>query len=210
MTDTKTRILDVAQKLFAEHGFDATSLRAITKEAGVNLASVNYHFQSKEALIQALFARQVEPLNAARIQMLDDAERKAGDGPVPVEELVDAFASPMLGMCLPRSQSIGILFGRMYAEPGDLLRRTIAPQMREIKTRFGRAFTRSLPGLTEEEIFWRMHFTIGCLAHTLASRGLLEFMSEGRCSSSDVESARKHLIQFVVGGLQAPSLSENS
>ncbi|MCX6620707.1 MAG: TetR/AcrR family transcriptional regulator [Acidobacteria bacterium] len=210
MTDTKTRILDVAQKLFAEHGFDATSLRAITHEAGVNLASINYHFQSKEALIEALFARHVGPLNAERIRLLDEAESKAGDGPVPVEELVDAFAAPMLGMGAPGVQSIGILFGRMYAEPGDLLRRVIAPQMMEIKTRFSRAFARARPGLTPDDVFWRMHFTIGALAHTLASRGLLEFMSEGRCSSSDVVSARRQLIQFVVGGLRAPSLSENS
>jgi AcrR family transcriptional regulator len=210
MNDTKTRILDAAKKLFAEFGFDATSLRAITHEAGVNLASVNYHFQSKEALIQALFARHVGPLNAERIRMLDKAEQKAGDDPVPVEELVDAFASPMLGLAASGSQSMGILFGRMYGEPGDLLRRVMAPQMVEIKARFSRAFSRSLPGLTVEEVFWRMHFIIGALAHTLASRGLLEFMSEGKCSSSDVEVARKQLIQFASAGLRAPSLSENS
>ncbi len=60
-SDTKTRILDSAESLFAEHGFEGTSLRQITSAAGVNLASVNYHFRSKDELIRAIFARRVEP-----------------------------------------------------------------------------------------------------------------------------------------------------
>jgi len=77
-TDTKDRILDVAERLFAEHGFANTSLRSITAEAGANLAAVNYHFQSKDALIQAVFARRLGPLNQARLEMLDAAEARAG------------------------------------------------------------------------------------------------------------------------------------
>ena len=61
--DTKTRILDAAEKLFGKSGFDATSLRDITAEADVNLAAVNYHFQSKESLIDAVIARRIEPVN---------------------------------------------------------------------------------------------------------------------------------------------------
>lgn len=208
MIDTKTRILDAAERLFAEHGFDATSLRAITKEAKVNLASVNYHFQSKDALIEALFARRISPLNDERIRMLNEVERRAAGAAAPIEELVDAFVRPVLPGGAPGHHSIGILLGRMYAAPGGLLARVIAPQMDAIRERFGRAFRRSLPGLEAEEIFWRIHFTIGALAHTLASRGLLEFISRGMCSAADADQARTQLIRFVTGGLRAPSLVE--
>src|ERR1700686_696793 len=90
-SDTKTRILNAAEKLFGLNGFDATSLRDITAEAQVNLAAVNYHFQSKESLIDAIIERRLEPVNRLRIEMLDAA------GPTPtVEQIVDAFLSPLL------------------------------------------------------------------------------------------------------------------
>ena len=78
---TKDRILDSAERLFARDGFEATSLRAITAEANVNLAAVNYHFQSKEALVQAVIGRRMGPVNAQRIALLDACEAEAGDAP---------------------------------------------------------------------------------------------------------------------------------
>jgi len=69
--DTKTRILNAAEKLFGMNGFDATSLRDITAEAQVNLAAVNYHFQSKDSLIDALIERRILPINQRRFEMLD-------------------------------------------------------------------------------------------------------------------------------------------
>src|SRR5882724_6771481 len=91
--DTKTRILDAAEKLFGMNGLDATSLRDITAEAQVNLAAVNYHFQSKESLIDAVIERRLGPVNRRRIEMLDAA------GPSPsVEQVVDAFLTPPLMM----------------------------------------------------------------------------------------------------------------
>src|ERR1700748_619927 len=89
--DTKTRILDAAEKLFGENGFDGTSLRDITAEADVNLAAVNYHFQSKDSLIDAVIARRIEPVNRRRIELLDAA------GPNPtVEQVLEAFIAPVM------------------------------------------------------------------------------------------------------------------
>ena len=76
--NTKTRLLDTAERLFAHHGIEATSLRTITAEAGVNLAAVNYHFQSKEALMHAVIARRLDPINQRRLAMLDAYEAEAG------------------------------------------------------------------------------------------------------------------------------------
>ena len=62
--ETRTRLLDSAEQLFAERGIDATSLRAITTAAGANLASVNYHFGSKDELFREVVSRRIGPVNA--------------------------------------------------------------------------------------------------------------------------------------------------
>src|SRR5438067_208004 len=83
---TKSRILDAAERLFLEHGFEATSLRQLTAAAGVNLAAVNYHFGSKEELFQAVLTRRLDPVNQERIDLLTKLEREAGLKAPPLAE----------------------------------------------------------------------------------------------------------------------------
>ena len=87
--DTKEKLLDAAEELFADHGFASTSLRDITTEADVNLAAVNYHFGSKLDLLRAVFARRIGPVNAERLERFD-----ALDDP-DVEEVLRAFIAPL-------------------------------------------------------------------------------------------------------------------
>lgn len=118
--DTKQRILDAAEQLFAEHGFDGASLRAITGIAGVNLAAVNYHFKSKESLIQAVLARKLGPINQRRLALLDAYEADAGSKPVPLEKIVHAMIGPMVR---PVPAAGGMSFGTVsqtLAAPGLL------------------------------------------------------------------------------------------
>src|ERR1700685_813919 len=104
---TKTRILDAAEKLFGQNGFDATSLRDITAEAQVNLAAVNYHFQSKDSLIDAVIVRRIEPVNRRRLEMLDAA------GPHPtLEQILTAFMAPAFEV---RMESVAPLMGRILS-----------------------------------------------------------------------------------------------
>ena len=111
--DTKTKILDAAEKLFGSKGFDATSLRDITAEAEVNLAAVNYHFQTKESLIDAVIARRLEPVNRRRLEML------AAAGPnATVEQLVEAFVLPVIQQDV---SSILPMMGRAFAGPDQFL-----------------------------------------------------------------------------------------
>src|SRR5438132_11926503 len=94
--DTKTRILDAAERLFVEHGFEATSLRQLTAAAGVNLAAVNYHFGSKEELFQAVLTRRLDPMNQERIERLGRLERERGGKSLTCEEILFAMLLPAL------------------------------------------------------------------------------------------------------------------
>ena len=199
--DTKTRILDSAERLFAQNGISDTSLREITAEAKANLASVNYHFQSKEALVNAVYSRRLVPANQRRLEMLDAAEARARDGVPPLEEIMDAFVAPFLTGFM--GTAFTALMGRVYAEPGDFARRFIGSHMAEIARRFGTVLHRALPGLPEEELFWRMHFAVGALAHTLAGTKLLEILSQGRCGPPEAEAVRRRMVAFLCAGLRA-------
>src|SRR2546428_5766096 len=95
-SDTRTRILDVAEELFGEEGIERVSIRDITDQAKVNLAAINYHFGSKEDLIVAVFERRVVPVNEARLAALDAVEQAAGKKSPKLEAIVEAFIRPAL------------------------------------------------------------------------------------------------------------------
>ncbi|MGC9970113.1 MAG: TetR/AcrR family transcriptional regulator [Bryobacteraceae bacterium] len=202
---TKDRILDAAERLFGDRGFTDTSLRTITAEAGANLAAVNYHFQSKDALIQAVFARRLGPLNQQRMAMLDACEARAGDGPLPIEDVLRAFLEPVLKIGHERASTFGRLLGRMYIDPGDIFERIFREQFSAAKVRFLGAFRRALPELPPEEMFWRLHFVIGALAHTMAGLHHLKVTSEGLCDASDLETTLNRLIAFLAAGFRTPA-----
>src|ERR1700678_1297967 len=125
--DTKTKILDAAEKLFGEKGFDGTSLRDITTEADVNLAAVNYHFQSKESLIEAVIMRTAGPVNDKRIAMLEAA------GPNPtIEHLLEAFVGPVLEQDY---EPMAPLMARVLSSP-DVMKRMLKQHMETLSRRF--------------------------------------------------------------------------
>jgi AcrR family transcriptional regulator len=201
---TKDRILDTAERLFARDGIEATSLRAITTEADVNLAAVNYHFQSKDALVRAVIARRVVPVNQRRLELLEACERAAGDGPLPIECVLDAFIRPVVEIYATRAREFTPLMGRMYTEPADFVMRMYKDHFEPVAARFIRAYERALPGVPRVELLWRMHFTSGVLAHTMGAGRLLEIFSNGECDPSDVEGTLKRLENFMIAGLTAP------
>lgn len=206
-SSTKERILDAAERLFTEHGFDATSLRLITSAAEVNLAAVNYHFHSKEALIEAVFARRIGPLNQKRLEMLEDCLARAGSGPPPLEEVIRAFITPIIRMrqeAIDRGADSAPLFGRMYSDPSGSAKRSFLAQMRQIAQPFTDAFCRALPETPLAELLWRVYFTIGVVAHTLAGGHYLLAMSQGLCDASDTEGLIERMVAFTAAGMRAP------
>jgi AcrR family transcriptional regulator len=204
---TKERILDAAETLFAEHGFEATSLRMITGAAGVNLAAVNYHFHSKEALVEAVFSRRIGPINQERLRLLEICEKAAGEGPPPIEELFRAFVEPplrMRGNPACHGADVGRIFGRLYSDPSESARRSFFGLMRPIMGPFISAFRRALPEMPLVELLWRLHFAVGMMAHTLAGTYHLQAMSGGLCDPSDVEGIIERMVAFAAAGMRAP------
>lgn len=192
--DTKTRILDAAEKLFGKNGFDATSLRDITAEAQVNLAAVNYHFQSKESLIDAIIERRLGPVNQRRLEILD----AAGTSPT-VEQIVEAFLLPLLMVeMLPAAP----LIGRIFSNPSLFIERVYKKHLVQVAERFSDAIGAALPDLAAEERFWRLQFMAGSMSHLLALSGVLPLMS-GQPLNRDELMAR--LITFLAAGLRAPA-----
>ena len=205
---TKVAILNATERLVAAHGFGATSLRAITAAAGVNLAAVNYHFATKDALILAMLNRRMKPLNEARLALLDRFEAEAGQNPVPVEKILEALFRPVLEL-IARPSKGGRSFLRLLAlclaEPGAYLKPLVQKEFAEKTRRFHAALRRSLPGLSAVETHWRLHFAHGAFFHAVAHSQVLELSSNGRCRLTNVENVLDRLINFCAAGLRSPA-----
>lgn len=202
-TDTKERILDAAERLFAEQGFSRPSMRAITTEADVNLAAVNYHFGSKDELIKAVFTRRVVPLNERRLSMLDELEARGFD----LENLLDAYVRPVLEMSQDpkRGATFVQLIGRSYTEQVPFLRDHMHKVDRELVSRFKKAFERVLPQLPREELSIRLHFLVGAVSYTMAGPVLIPFMQDKSPESGDMaEALMARLMPFLKAGFEAP------
>jgi AcrR family transcriptional regulator len=201
--DTKSRILDAATHLFADHGFDATSLRGITTAAGVNLAAVNYHFGSKEALIPAVFQRLLEPINRARLERLDAVEAQAGSDPPRVESIVAAFVEPVMDLTWgERGRPLRRLFAQTIGQPNPQIREAFVEQFAEIVARFSRSLKRALPDFSDDEIRWKILFMAGATAHAMSFGDEMATLS-GATGVVSAEATTRRLVPFVSAGMHA-------
>ena len=205
-TDTKEQILDTAERLFAGSGIDAVSLRAITAEASVNLAAIHYHFGSKEALVRAVYARRLIPLNQERLALLDEVEANAGGRPLAVEDVLRTLFAPAIRLSRhpERGETFMCLCGRFYSELGEYMQRMFEELFKEVIERFMAAFQKACPQLPPKELFWRTHFAVGAMVHTMCDSYRLKMISHGVCDPSDVEDTIERMVQFTAAGLRAP------
>ena len=207
-TVTKDRLLDAAEALFMEHGFEATSLRAITTAAGVNLAGVNYHFGSKEELFQSVLTRRLDPMNQERVDLLSELEARAAPAPVACERILSAMFIPALRLARdPERGGANFLrlLGRAYADPAPFIRHFLSDQYAVMIARFKAAFGRALPELPKRELSWRLHFIMGALSYTLAGSDVLKLIEELTPDASvNDEALLQRLAPFLLAGLTAP------
>ena len=196
---TRERLLDAAERLLAAKGFEATSVRDVTAKAKANLAAVNYHFGSKEALVRAVFERRLGEVNRKRLALLHGTGRR----PAP-ERILHAFIAPTFELMKEAPHFIQLM-GRFHAEPDSDMHDFVTSRCREVAEQFKRALTAALPRVPVEDLFWRMHFVMGALVHTWSCHRDLERISGGRCSMKDDGEITRKLIAFGAAGLRAPA-----
>jgi AcrR family transcriptional regulator len=207
MQDTKDKILEAAEQLFAEQGFAATSMRNITARAGVNVAAVNYHFGSKISLLKAVFELRFKPINEQRLKALDALEAEAGEGPLELEKLLIAFLGPAVRLWKEWGE-VGERFvqfvGRAHSEANPDVQKMFQELFSTIVNRFLPAFQRALPDIPPDEIPLKAYFMIGAMAHTMAWHKKLAFVHNDPMTTLDADVLLDRLVSFSAAGMRAP------
>ena len=207
---TKDRILDAAESLFMEHGFEATSLRAITAAAGVNLASVNYHFGSKEELFQAVLTRRLDPMNQERARSPDAARARSRTARrCACERILSAMFVPALK--LARDPERGgknflRLLGRAYADPAPFIRQFLAEQYAHDDRALQGGVRKGAPGAAEEGALVAPAFHHGrAVVHARGHRCACSLIAElTPAETGNDEALLQRLAPFLLAGLQSP------
>ena len=198
---TKDRILGAAEELFAQHGFAGTSLRQVTTRADVNIAAVNYHFGSKENLVNEVFRRRMDEMSARRLAQLKTALQQH---PGELEPVLAAFVEPALAMAQDRHGGGAFIrvIARAYAEKNDNLRKFLSNQYGHVLRDFAKAIAGCVPALDKEQLYWRLDFLSGALTYAMADFGLIKRPS-GLSEAAHRERAARELIRFASAGLKA-------
>ena len=209
--DTRERILDAGERLFMAHGYEGTSMRLITSEASVNLAAVNYHFGSKESLMQEVFRRRLDWLNEERMRVLDRMEKEAGGKPLKPSQIVDGFFGTLLRMVDDEERG-GVTFlrllGRTLTEPSEFIRTFLADEYATVMERYKEAFFRAMPDVPKAEIVWRFHFMLGATSYAIAGTDALRLVTDWQIEETDavdrIDRLVPRLMSFLLGGLRSP------
>lgn len=204
--DKRAKILDVAEEVFAEHGYAPTSLRNIANQASVNPALIAYYFGSKEHLFEEVFKRRGD-LIARRWDELLDALEARRDQPPTVEELLRAYLTAEFDM--KGSGVAGRRFVRLQArvhDETDAMHFRLRREVYDVATRrYLTALERALPNVDPADIYWRMMFIIGSFLYMMSGVDRLDDLSGGRYASDDINELVERLTTFVVGGMLSAS-----
>jgi AcrR family transcriptional regulator len=203
--ETRERLLDAAEDLFAAKGFEAVSLREITNTAAANVAAVNYHFGSKEKLITAVMMRHIIPINAKRMAML--AELSARNAKPTVREVVEAFMRPLVNHIQSQKPGKGLFakfMGRLMGEEGACgLPEEAVPSFLETFEQVVKALQEAVPGLTAQRAYLRLKFCFAVTADAMMQDAAFRQISGGKAGDLDFESLIEEVLMFCEGGLRA-------
>jgi AcrR family transcriptional regulator len=209
---TRSQILDAAETLFAEHGPEAVSIRAIADSAGVNLGAVNYHFLTKERLFEEIFRRRVMPLNEERIALLDCAEAKVGpERSPPLEAVLEAFVTPSLKLAAEaagnaRAMVVMQFLSHAFSSPNESA--FLAKYYEPLRSRFISAFMKALPELSLSDVLWRYNFLVGSLIYAMGGPTRMTRPPQGMSLSirapKTPERAIAELVAYAAAGFRSP------
>lgn len=206
---TKIRILDAAEQLFCELGFDNTSLRAITSAADVNLASVNYHFGSKKQLIQDVLQRYMDVLMPALDEKITNLMQKPDE--LNAELLFSDLAAPLLSLEKVRPNGAKVfvqLFAKAYYESQGHLKKFINNHYGDVLQRFNKALYTAVPHLSPSDVFWRWHFALGsCVFIMASSKALTEIAAADYHQHIEIEELISEVVHYIAAGFAAPNIN---
>lgn len=209
---TRDRILDAAEKLFAQKGFAGVSVRQIMTAADADVSLAYYHFKSKRDVFDQVMLRRAEHLNDIRLKALEAVEERHSDDEPTVEEIIGAFTDPLLDLIAndhDEWKHYFQLIAQVNNSPewgGELMTRYFDPLVR----RFIDALRKALPDCSDENLFWSYHFLSGALTLTFAETGRIDNLSNGICQSSDMAAQRERMPGFLAAGFKALSQRDDS
>jgi AcrR family transcriptional regulator len=201
---TRERLLDAAVKLFAENGFDATSVRDLTTAAGCNVAAVNYHFGGKDKLYLGAFRRLLQELREQRISSIRSDMAAAGDGAT-LELFLESFAASFLGPFTQDSRGremMAFLDREMHNRhlPGDVFVNEMIRPVMEVSVE---VLAEVLPALDAETARLCVMSLVGQLIHALKARKMFLSQQENRLIPGDFQAVIRHILRFSAAGFRA-------
>ncbi|MCX7825861.1 MAG: TetR/AcrR family transcriptional regulator [Verrucomicrobiae bacterium] len=206
----KTRILDAAERAFADLGFEGASLRQIVQAARVNLATVYYYFGSKEGLMAAVFERRFGPLRDEHWEALQKLDKEAQGYPLPMEKILETMLRPALRLATaaaPQGRTVMRLIGRIASDPDPRIQELFRGQFREVRQAYLERIHRSAPELPEADILWRFEFIWGAFAFVLCNPAKLERITGGMCNPADMNTLLAQMVACFAAGFRAPAVS---
>jgi len=209
----KTRILDAAEKVFADLGFEGASLRQIVHGADVNLATVYYYFGSKEGLMAAVFKRRFGPLRSEHLDTLQQLDQEAQGRPLPMEKILETMLRPALRLATvaaPQGRTVMRLIGRIASDPNPQTQELFRSQLQDVREAYVARIRRSVPELPEADIQWRFEFIWGAFAFVLCNPTKLERITDGMCNPSDINTLLAQMVACFSAGFRAPAASKDN
>lgn len=207
---TRTLILDTAERICAENGFESLSIRAISDLAGVNLSAITYHFGGKRGLFEEMFKRRVVPLNEERLNLLDAAF--SSGSPPTLDGVIYAFVRPPLCLSIPsasESGNSGIVvmqfLSRAFSMPGE--DEFLGKYYEPVRSRFIVALQHLLPGVSLEEIIWRYNLMVGAIIYAMGGIERMERPPKALAAAdihhaSDVDTLVRRFVMFFSAGFR--------
>src|SRR5450432_101543 len=201
---TRDRILKTAERLFAERGFNGVSVRELAAAANVNIASIGYHFRSKEGLLAEVYRRHCEPMIEERLRGLAAAARL--EGSARVAAIIEAFVRPALQQVdVEEGETFIRLRAVLSGENSELLEKLVADNFDQSSSAFIDALCDCLPHLSRTDVCWRFHFLLGTVYYTAAGPHRIFAFSNGHCDPGNTDAVIKELVPFMTRAFQAPA-----
>jgi AcrR family transcriptional regulator len=206
MRSTKQKILTEAEKIFAENGFYNTSMREITRAAGVNLSAINYHFGSKENLFENVITRRLVPINKKRIKLLEElsSNAKKNNSRLTTKEIINAFFDPVWELMQNNKEARNFLMiiGSIFQDPDTKLREKFITIMHPVAIVFFENLCESIPTLPKEEVLARIQLAMGSFHHGLRIMFIpSSIISIGETKLPDSDIFYKRIIEFILRGM---------